>query len=36
VCVFGVFFAADMPGFTGEMWRLVRAGGTLAITVQGF
>jgi hypothetical protein len=24
VCVFGVFFAADMPAFVAEMWRLVR------------
>ncbi|HEX6523892.1 MAG TPA: methyltransferase domain-containing protein, partial [Streptosporangiaceae bacterium] len=31
VCVFGVFFAADMPAFTAEMWRLVRPGGVLAI-----
>ena len=35
VCVFGVFFAADMPAFVGEMWRLVRPGGTLAITTWG-
>jgi ubiquinone/menaquinone biosynthesis C-methylase UbiE len=35
VCVFGVFFAADMAGFVSEMWRLVRAGGTLAITTWG-
>jgi ubiquinone/menaquinone biosynthesis C-methylase UbiE len=35
VCVFGVFFAADMPAFVGEMWRLVRWGGTLAITTWG-
>lgn len=35
VCVFGVFFAADMPGFVHEMWRLVRPGGTLAITTWG-
>jgi ubiquinone/menaquinone biosynthesis C-methylase UbiE len=35
VCVFGVFFAADMPAFVAEMWRLVRAGGTLAITTWG-
>jgi SAM-dependent methyltransferase len=35
VCVFGVFFAADMTAFTAEMWRLVRPGGTLAITVWG-
>jgi ubiquinone/menaquinone biosynthesis C-methylase UbiE len=35
VCVFGVFFATDMPAFVREMWRLVRAGGTLAITTWG-
>lgn len=35
VCVFGVFFAADMPGFVREMWRLVRPGGMLAITTWG-
>jgi SAM-dependent methyltransferase len=35
VCVFGVFFADDMPGFVAEMWRLVRPGGTLAVTTWG-
>lgn len=35
VCVFGVFFAPDMPAFTAQMWRLVRPGGTLAITTWG-
>ena len=35
VCVFGVFFAADMPAFVAEMWRVVRPGGTLAITTWG-
>ncbi len=35
VCVFGVFFAADMPAFAAELWRLVRPGGTLAITTWG-
>jgi ubiquinone/menaquinone biosynthesis C-methylase UbiE len=35
VCVFGVFFAPDMPAFAAEMWRLVRPGGTLAITTWG-
>jgi hypothetical protein len=33
--VFGVFFAADMPAFVAEMWRLVHCGGTLAITTWG-
>ena len=35
LCVFGVFFAQDMPGFVAEMWRMVRPGGTLAITTWG-
>jgi ubiquinone/menaquinone biosynthesis C-methylase UbiE len=35
VCVFGVFFVRDMPGFVAEMWRLVRPGGRLAITTWG-
>jgi SAM-dependent methyltransferase len=34
-CVFGVFFAADMPAFAAEMWRLARPGGVLAITTWG-
>jgi SAM-dependent methyltransferase len=35
VCVFGVFFAADMPAFVAEIWRLVAPGGILAITTWG-
>lgn len=35
VCVFGVFFAADMRAFTEEMWRMVAPGGTLAVTTWG-
>jgi len=35
VCVFGVFFAADMTAFAAEMWRLVKPGGTLAVTTWG-
>jgi SAM-dependent methyltransferase len=35
ICVFGVFFAADMVGFVAEMWRLVRPGGVLAVTTWG-
>src|SRR5215475_2290955 len=35
VCVFGVFFAPDMPAFVAEMWRLVRPGGVLAVTTWG-
>ena len=32
VCVFGVFFAADMTAFLREIWRLVRPGGVVAVT----
>ena len=35
VCVFGVFFAPDMPEFVAQMWRMVRPGGTLAVTTWG-
>jgi SAM-dependent methyltransferase len=35
VCVFGIFFAKDMPAFAAEMWRLVRPGGVLAVTTWG-
>jgi SAM-dependent methyltransferase len=35
VCVFGVFFVPDMPGFVREMWRMVRPGGRIAITTWG-
>lgn len=35
VCVFGVFFAADMTRFVSELWALVRPGGSLAITTGG-
>jgi len=35
VCVFGVFFLPDMPAAVAELWRLVRPGGMLAITVWG-
>jgi len=35
ICVFGVFFVPDRPAFVAEMWRLVRPGGTLAITTWG-
>jgi ubiquinone/menaquinone biosynthesis C-methylase UbiE len=35
ICVFGVFFAADMEAFIAEMWRLVRPGGMLAVTTWG-
>lgn len=35
VCVFGIFFLPDMAAAIAELWRLVRPGGTLAITVWG-
>ncbi|MEV4619157.1 methyltransferase domain-containing protein [Asanoa sp. NPDC049573] len=35
VCVFGVFFLPDMTAAVAELWRLVRPGGVLAITVWG-
>lgn len=35
MCVFGVFFAADMAAFAAELRRLVRPGGVLAITTGG-
>jgi SAM-dependent methyltransferase len=35
VCQFGVFFLPDMVAAMAELWRLVRPGGTLAVTVWG-
>ncbi|CAL1240931.1 class I SAM-dependent methyltransferase [Candidatus Methylocalor cossyra] len=35
VCVFGIFFVPDMVGAVRNLWRLVRPGGTLAITTWG-
>jgi ubiquinone/menaquinone biosynthesis C-methylase UbiE len=35
VCVFGIFFVPDMAGAVGELWRMVRPGGRLAITTWG-
>ncbi|MGH7178039.1 MAG: class I SAM-dependent methyltransferase, partial [Tepidisphaeraceae bacterium] len=35
VCVFGIFFAADMPKAVAELWRLVRPRGKLAVTTWG-
>jgi 2-polyprenyl-3-methyl-5-hydroxy-6-metoxy-1,4-benzoquinol methylase len=35
ICVFGIFFVPDMEGAARELWRLVRPGGTLAVTTWG-
>jgi SAM-dependent methyltransferase len=35
ICVFGVFFLPDMVAAIAELWRLVRPGGVLAVTVWG-
>jgi ubiquinone/menaquinone biosynthesis C-methylase UbiE len=35
VCVFGIFFAPDMPAAARTLWKLVRPGGQLAITTWG-
>ncbi|MDX6690936.1 MAG: hypothetical protein QOG15_2393 [Solirubrobacteraceae bacterium] len=35
VCVFGIFFLPDMAAGMRELWRLVKPGGRLAITVWG-
>jgi ubiquinone/menaquinone biosynthesis C-methylase UbiE len=35
VCVFGIFFLEDMTAGIAELWRLVRPGGRLAVTVWG-
>jgi SAM-dependent methyltransferase len=35
VCVFGIFFFDDMSAALQKMWRFLRPGGTLAITVWG-
>lgn len=35
VCVFGIFFLADIAAGIAELWRLVRPGGKLAITIWG-
>ncbi len=35
ISVFSVFFVADMEGQVSELWRMLRPGGRLAITVWG-
>ena len=35
LCVFAVFFAADMAAQARELWRMVRPGGQLAVTTWG-
>ena len=35
VCVFGVFFVPDRSSLMRELWRMVRPGGTLAVTCWG-
>ena len=35
MCVFGIFFVPDMETQIGELWRLARPGGQLAITTWG-
>lgn len=35
VCVFGIFFLPDMEAAVAELWRMLRPGGTLAITSWG-
>jgi ubiquinone/menaquinone biosynthesis C-methylase UbiE len=35
VCVFGIFFVPDLHGAVRGLWRLVRPGGYLAITIWG-
>src|SRR5215468_9402235 len=35
ISVFSVFFVPDMEGLVGELWRLVRPGGKLAVTTWG-
>jgi ubiquinone/menaquinone biosynthesis C-methylase UbiE len=35
ICVFGIFFVPDLSGAIRGLWRLVRPGGLLAITIWG-
>jgi ubiquinone/menaquinone biosynthesis C-methylase UbiE len=34
-CVLGLYFARDLPSTVARLWRLLRPGGTLAITTWG-
>ncbi len=35
ICVFGIFFVANMEAQVAELWRMVRPGGRLAVTTWG-
>jgi len=35
ICVFAIFFVEDMQAQAGELWRMVKPGGKLAITTWG-
>ena len=35
ICVFGIFFVPNMESLVGELWRMVRPGGRLAVTTWG-
>lgn len=35
VCVLGLYFAQDQPSAVAELWRVVKPGGTLAVTTWG-
>jgi SAM-dependent methyltransferase len=35
LCIFGLYFATDLPAALAELWRVVRPGGKIAITSWG-
>ncbi|MQA02530.1 MAG: methyltransferase domain-containing protein [Streptosporangiales bacterium] len=35
LCVLGLYFAVELPAVVAELWRVVRPGGTLAVTTWG-